>query len=208
MPVHTPAALITMSYLLVQFFPNGAAVPVGATLHAQGNGYTFYPLPNSGPVWTLDDQLWRAAADRSSNSTAAFSLEMQEAIAASAALPSDQRWLAGVIEAAHFWPVGSQGELALPEFSEWQVHTGVKSATSLGFDVLDPMGLSALTNVGFTSDEAKSVAGLGFVGNENGLLIDAKSAERFARFASNSAPEHAPFVGVEVFLLSRESSGV
>ena len=179
-------------------------MPVGAALHSHGNGYTFYPLPNNGPVWTLDDQLWRATTDRSGNSAAAFALEMQEAVDASGLIASDQQWLAGVIDASHFWPVGSQGELALPEFSEWQAHAEIKAANSLGFDVLDPTGLSALTNVGFTPDDIESIAKLSLAGNENGLLIDARSAERFAKFASSAAPEHAPFVGVEVFAVSRE----
>lgn len=178
-------------------------MPVGAALRLHGKGHTFYPLPNDGPVWTLDEQLWRATTDRLGKSTAAFALEIHEAIAASTALPSEQHWLAGVIEASHFRPVGGQGELALPRFSEWQTHSGIKATSSLGFDILDPMGLSALTNVGFTSDEAKSVAQLSLVANEHGLLTDARSAKRFASFANKAAPEHAPFVEVEVFTVSR-----
>ena len=187
-----------MSYLLTLLIPQGAP-PLGSRLHDCKGDYTFYPLPNDGAVWTLDMQIWKACSSKDEIKVAErFTPEIDEAVAALGNLESGAIVLAGIVEQELFHSVGSEQPIALPKFDEFLLRTGAADSKTLGFDVLDATGLSALTNVGLLPADLKSLSTCRLKTTEFGLLGDVASARCFAEFANTAAVEHAPFIEARV----------
>jgi hypothetical protein len=189
-----------VSYLLVLLIPQGSP-PLGSKLHGSKGDYTFYPLPNDGPVWTLDVQIWKACSPGGVELIERFAPEVDEAISSLENLEKGTTVLTGVVEQESFHSVGGEQAVALPKFEEWLSRVRVVETKTLGFDVLDATGLSALTNVGLLPSELKALGDYNLAATEFGLLFDAASARRFAEFANIAAVEHAPFIAVRVVSL-------
>jgi hypothetical protein len=68
--------------------------------------------------------------------------------------------------------------------------------------VIDFSGLSGLFNVGYSPDNMAALcAEHEIISNAYGLISDADGADRFVKFATENAPEHAPFIAVRILAL-------
>ena len=70
----------------------------------------------------------------------------------------------------------------------------LKSFYEYGYDVVDLSGISALTNVGYKSEDLYLFENIKV--NEYGLITLVNEAKKIAEIASRLAPEHAPFFPV------------
>ena len=185
-----------MSYMLATLLAEGV-VPQGAMLHRPRGQYDFYPFSNDGSVWTIDPEVWRACAVGAASIQAWFPLDIDDLIDVVCNRSVGSVLLGGIVDNALFQAIGYEKAIHLPSLEEWKSRIGVTNTRSLGFDVLDAMGLSALTNIGFLHSELTELSH-DLVMNEFGLFPDAGCAAKFAKFSDSVAPEHAPFFGVEI----------
>jgi|GEM_PF-4797297 len=173
--------------------------PSDEKLRIPSSKYKYYPFLHQGLIFTADPSLWDLSPTGVSTGGGSkvshwpSSNELADFIAG---LNEEETWLllifsdqpsARTIDPAATVPLTKIPPPLKDGFS------------SVGFDVIDMSGLSALTNVGYTEDDLSRFANMTIETNDCGLISTSGDSHRFAEFASSAAPEHAPFFPVEVW---------
>jgi hypothetical protein len=68
-----------------------------------------------------------------------------------------------------------------------------------GFDVIDISGLSGVSSIGYSPQEAAEIRKMNIDINQYGLIQSLADANKFADFASDAAEEHAPFEPAQIW---------
>lgn len=167
----------------------------GRQLHGRNSDYRFYPAKHDGDILTIDAMLWRESKRHTIERKPVLSMWPNAqivseclsrlAVANWVLIAVTQSNVAQTID-----PDTSMALIPLPKLS--------KSFFEVGYDVVDISGLSALANIGYTTQDILQLAFNPLRVTAHGLIADPQDAKIFAEFASNAAAEHAPFSPVKV----------
>lgn len=170
--------------------------PTGSQLHDGRSEYFFYPPKHDGDILTIDAMLWGEPKSHASERKPVVSMwpDAQFVSECLARLATANNWTLFATTQSSVGqtidPDTSMVLTPLPQLSQ--------SFFDAGYDVVDISGLSALTNVGYTSHDASLLPQHPMKITAHGLIAELRDAQEFAEFASKVAPEHAPFSPVKV----------
>lgn len=178
--------------------------PRNEQFHLPQRAYKYYPFSHQGSIVTVDFGLWDLSALGAhhdvtpnvvhwpnSNEITDFVAKQRDPDTWLLMIFSDQP-LAKTIDPNATVPLSKIPSSLNDVFST--------NFAAVGFDVIDISGLSALTNVGYTTDDLSTLADMAIEINQHGLISTANDSFRFAKYASGVVPEHAPFSPVEVWV--------
>lgn len=211
----SPVEVIEMqfNFVLVAFASHGAP-PLTSALKSADKGYRFAPLSDDGSIHTADIGLWSERHGVIDERTETFCPRCSTITQAmTIAERDDCYFVMALTHLAEFDPPGSSDvHLSLTSGTQIVEEFSAVELTEVGFDVVDQWtGLSALANVGYSSDDFAKLRNMQLAVNQFGLFADVEDAEEFVHFASAVAPEHAPFIPVKVIVrfpsVGREQMG-
>lgn len=155
--------------------------------------YTFMPFGGS-QICTMDGDVWKAAGARPELVLFPNSSECNAAI--QKALDPSVFVLMGLV-GERMMDVPGQGLTNLEP-----LQLGDKYRTlDAGYDVTDPFGLSAISNIGYSTDDTTAIRNLGITVTEYGLIHSESDSRRLADFADSHVEEHAPFRPVRIMII-------
>ena len=180
--------------------------PSGKKLHLQQNDYKYYPFEHTEEILTIDYSLWGFAKEEDESSRVAVThfpdpstisqfIDKDISLAMWRLVAFCDSPVARTIDPANSMPLSKIPSAAANQLSARFI--------AIGFDVIDLSGLSALTNVGFTTSDMSSFSGINIDINQYGLIATANGGQKYADFASLAAAEHAPFFPVEIWMANR-----
>ena len=180
--------------------------PTGKKLHQYPGEYTYYPFSHTGTILTVNYALWDLSERVGLTSAPIITFwptpnVISQLVAGE--LNPDVWYLIVFSDTSSARTIDpsdviSLSRLPLPPVTEFS-----DNFSSVGFDVIDMSGLSALTNVGYTANDLTTLSETDFGINKFGLIESSNDSLIFAEFASLAAPEHAPFFPVEVWTQTR-----
>ena len=168
----------------------------GKQLHDRNSDYRFYPAKHSGEILTIDAMLWDESKRHTIKRKPLLSMWPSTQIVSECLNRSvvARNWVLIAVTQSNVAqtidPDTSMTLSPLPELS--------KNFFEVGYDVVDISGLSALANIGYTTQDILQLALNPLRVTAHGLIADLQDAKKFAEFASNAAAEHAPFSPVRV----------
>ncbi len=190
------------NFVLVAFTNHGKP-PLTSVLKSAGKGYRFAPLADDGPIYTADIGLWSKGHGVIDERTETFCPRYSTITQAMTLAERDNCYfILALTHLAEFDPPGSSDVyLSLASGSQIVEEFSAMELTEVGFDVVDQWtGLSALANVGYSADDCAELENMQLAVNQFGLFTVMENAEKFVRFASAAAPEHAPFIPVKILI--------
>lgn len=162
--------------------------------------YTYYPFPHHGVTFTVDTSLWDLQTSSSHTVQIAYWPSADELVKLMNNKDDQGVWWLLIFSnnptASTIDPNNSVSLSKIPSQMDDRFRTDFQF---IGFDVIDMSGISALTNIGYTADNIAKLAATTVVINSYGLISSSNDSLIFAEFASEAAPEHAPFFPVEVW---------
>lgn len=186
--------------------------PQGSGINNIESEYKYYPFDHQGLIVTIDRRLWRGQvterckAEKSVVSYWPGSAEISSAIEGDCSCGD---WLLMALSCeSHAQTIDPQAPVELsmiPPHLKGPFSSGFWKA---GFDVVDASGLSALTDVGYSSNDLLEIADMEININKYGLISEAADGWGFAKFASHAASEHSPFFPVEIWVKNCETISV
>lgn len=155
--------------------------------------YIFMPFGGS-QILTIDEDIWKAVGGRpelvffpdSSECSAAFQKALEPGVVVLVGLVGESKL-----------DVPGRGLTDLEPFQLGDKYRAVDA----GYDVTDSFGLSAISNVGYSTDDTAAITNLGVSVNEYGLIHSETDSLRFAEFADSHVEEHAPFHPIKIKII-------
>ena len=184
---------MTRAHHLFALLETQASPPTGPRLHEKRLAHRFFPFPHSGEVLTIDSDIWKALAPTDNAVILRMWPDSTGLLQAVEGVSKSAISLLATTHTKHVVTFDGTTATELPVLTE--LPSGFWFA---GCDVIDPSGLSAIANIGFTPDEVSEIERMNLVVNQHGLLTDTEAALAFAQVASRFAPEHAPFSPVSI----------
>jgi hypothetical protein len=182
-------------------FGTAALPPNVETLRHLKNGYRFAPLSAGGVIMTADIELWQRTSPSAGRGAEVTLCPSESDVLShySHAHQAKGYFVCGLTNEEYYSPIESQNESI--EFSRLSHISELRNATltECGFDIVDRYtGLSALANIGYSSENLKQIELLAVRPNDYGLLETYEQTQVLIPLISAIAPEHAPFIGVKV----------
>lgn len=180
---------------------NGAP-PTSNKLHQHQSGYKFYPFSHTEDIVTIDYSVWDLV-DKNGDPLPEVITRFPEPGVISQFIDgktSSINWrLVVCSDSSEARTIDPSNPIALSKIPDRSKNRFLTEFISLGFDVIDLAGLSAITNVGYTTNDLSLLSRIAIVINTHGLIATAFDSQKYGEFASIAAPEHAPFFPVEVW---------
>ena len=183
------------SYIFLVVLVSGKP-PNGIERRAHRKDYIFSPLGGNS-VFTVDIDSWES--DQYKLQRSFFPNYSEYNLIASKGLELKEGVLVGLSNEKKLMIPG-RGAATLEKFIPSE---NFENQSYIGYDVVDAFGLSALVNIGYTSEEMSAIEELGIEIGCHGLIRYRDDAIKFARFAESSAMEHAPFYPINVLSLNK-----
>lgn len=157
-------------------------------------GYTFYPFEYTGDIFTIDAMLWQQERVDEQNiypelSTIAEWMDVNHAGTTLIAFYS--------LEAVP--TICVENCVALNQLPDDLNELLYANYECIGFDIVDVAGLSGLANIGYEQADCISIREHGVKINRWGILSDEIEATQLAEKISALAPEHAPFLVMNIW---------
>lgn len=176
--------------------------PTSNKLHQHQSSYKFYPFSHTGEIVTTDYSMWDLV-EKSGSSLPGVVAHFPEPDVISQFIDGEislTNWRLVVFsDSSEARTIDPSNPIVLSKIPERLKKRVLTEFISLGFDVIDLAGLSAITNVGYTANDLSLLSGIAIVINKYGLIATASDSQKYGEFASIAAPEHAPFFPVEVW---------
>ncbi len=169
--------------------------PNGDKMKAIRGDYVFAPF-GGNKIFTVDADLWKIYGQNLEQIFFPSANEYRAIIDQS--LNSNTHILVGLI-GEHKLNVPGRGLTTLEAFIAKKEY---RMMIDMGYDVVDYFGLSAIANIGYTSNEVTDIENLDIDTNRFGLINNKDDGIRFALFADTSAEEHSPFIPIRVKAIS------
>ncbi|MCE9886316.1 MULTISPECIES: hypothetical protein [Hafniaceae] len=168
-------------------------------MFTNAQGACFYPFEHQGDIFTIDSDLWVDSvveANYYPNSDV-----IRSEITSRDNTPDNK-----TIKLIAFYSkpsvsvLGSIDNVTLLEISHKSINALKSNYYNIGFDVVDITGLSGLANIGFDPEQLSDVDALKIKMSRWGLVVCARDAKKLAELFSILAPEHAPFIYLEIWM--------
>ena len=187
------------NFILIAFSSRGTPPLVNRLKNVSGD-YKFSPLASEGFVYTIDTALWSSYIGDDSSTFCPDCSTITQAM--KLAENDNCFFIAGLTHLAEFDPPGSPDvHIPLMNWTQFLEESDNMQLTEVGFDVVDQWtGISALSNIGYTTDDLLLLENEQLQVNQFGLFDTEGEATEYANFATVIAPEHAPFVPLKVLV--------
>ena len=174
--------------------------PMGSHLHHGSDEYFFYPFEHDSVILTIDAIFWDESRSHASKRKSVINMWPNKTLVSECLsyVANVNNWtLFAITHASVGQTIDPNRCISLTPLPE--LSPGFFDA---GYDVVDICGLSALTNVGYTDHDIALLKRYSMKITVHGLIAELQDAQEFAKFASNTAPEHAPFSPVKILAIN------
>ncbi|MCB1823546.1 MAG: hypothetical protein KDJ54_02770 [Candidatus Competibacteraceae bacterium] len=195
---------MAFKFILIAFATLGSP-PSGIAMRNTREDCFFAPLCHDGLIYTADLELWSKADVVPDGESGVFCPQKQDILfALSRAQNEDWRFLMALTEHREFDTPGlPSARLSLESASNLTKEIEAVGLIDLGFDIVDQWtGLSALANIGYSTNDVTALKKLKLKTNQFGLFDDIYDSFKFIEFATNVVPEHTPFLPLKVYCSS------
>lgn len=177
------------------------SAPTSEMFSTSENGCKFYPFAHKGRIFTFDKRIWndKDAHNKAIKGTRTNiwpDIKTIEEIILDASQNFSFRMIA--FSDTKLSPTIEKGKTV--EIHELTPHLRkdfLESFVDFGYDIVDVSGLSALTDVGYNSEELQLFSDVQI--NKYGLVAHVEEAAKLSNIASKVAPEHAYFFPVNLW---------
>ncbi|EBP0113497.1 hypothetical protein IH94_01120 [Salmonella enterica] len=170
-------------------------VPTGRQLHqASSINCQFYPFRHESSLFTIDSMLWKGHIEEFIHPSL---IDVNSEVLSK---KIENRIHLIAISFKNSVPaIGFEDDIILEEIPKSLTLSFLSNYNRLGVDVIDIMGISGLANIGYNFKQAECLMNLNIEITPFGLIDSYKQASQFASIISKFAPEHSPFIPVEIW---------
>lgn len=154
----------------------------------------FYPFKHESSLFTIDSMLWKGDIEEFIHPSL---IDINSEVLSN---KIENRVHLIAISFKNSVPaIGFEDDIILGEMPKSLTPSFLSNYNRLGVDVIDIMGLSGLANIGYNFKQAECLMNLNIEITPFGLIDSYKQASQFASIISKFAPEHSPFIPVEIW---------